>query len=52
MDRSRGKWHRGPVFQPQIVARDNNVSEKEFGKLDKVIRMGYVIVGEVKILTH
>ena len=42
-----------PCFiKPQRVARDDNVDAKEYGKLYKVRRRGYVRVGEVKILTH
>ena len=43
-------WPR--FIQPQIVAQDDNVDAKEFRKLARVIRRGYVIVIEVNSLTH
>ena len=39
-------------IHPQRLARDDNVDEKEYGKLAKVRRKGDVRVGEVNILTH
>ena len=39
-------------IHPQRVKRYDNIDAKESGKLAKVRRRGYVIVGEVKILTH
>ena len=43
-------WPR--FIQPQRVAQDDNVDTKESGTLAKFIRRGYVIVVEVKDLTH
>ena len=34
------------------MARDDNLAAKEYGKLSKFRRRGYVRVGEVKSLTH
>ena len=39
-------------LQPQRVEIDEKVSEKECVKLTKVRRRGYVMMGEVKSLTH
>ena len=39
-------------IQPQRFVRDDNLDAKEYGKLSKVIRLGYVRVGEVNSLTR
>ena len=42
-----------PCFlRPQIVVRYDNVAVKEYGRLAKVRRRGYVRVGEVNSLTN
>ena len=45
-----GPWHW--FLQPQRVERDGEVTEKECTKLEKLIRRGYVRMGEVKSLTN
>ena len=45
-----GPWPR--FIYPQILARYDNVDAKEYGKLSKVRRRGYVILVEVKSSTH
>ena len=39
-------------IDPKRVAQDDNVDAKYSGKLSRVIRKGYVIVGEVNSMTH
>ena len=49
------QWQVGPCprfIQPQRLAIDYTVAAKESGKLSKVVRRGYVRVGEVNSLTH
>ena len=51
----QNQWKVGPwtfSLQPQRVAREDRVASKEYLKLAKDIRRGYVRVGDVKILTN